>query len=372
MVLTPSLIVPLGSEVPAFALSVRRAALGVLSYFGHPSTLELFLGALKDPAAEVREAAVQGLALVDAAGALEELLAAAKHAEPRMRAAAMRALVHSGRDPRVDANLARALGDPDPWVRYYACQSLGKRRCEIVCSGVIELLRDPAGQVRVAAIEALSRFESAEALAALRSAAGSPDGELMRAALIGLGLTARPEVLPVLRTAIRASDPTTRLLAVSALAPLATIAPHEVMPILAAATNDAHEEVRSAALGLLATMPGPEPAQALIAVVAARPEDRRARTALSTAVPGRIEAIAGALESAQDDVALELASALARLRAEHALIRALECNRPAVRKAAATALATLPGASARAAIARAATTDSDPEVRTVCTLLTSR
>ena len=86
---------------------------------------------------------------------------------------------------------ARGLSDADPWVRYYACQALGRlgREAAEHTDAIVGAARPTRpGQVRVAAIEALSHLPGEVALAALRRAARADDPDVRRAALLGLGL----------------------------------------------------------------------------------------------------------------------------------------------------------------------------------------
>lgn len=347
--------------------STRRAALGILAFFG--VGLDLLLKAVDDAAPEVREAAIQGLAFVDDVRALERLLATSKSDDARTRSAAMRALSQTANDPRVDAHLLRGLQDSDAWVRYFACQSLGKRGAVRVTNAILPLLSDPAGQVRVAAVEALSRFDDEAAFAALEKAAASTDADLTRAALVALGLTRKGRAVSTLKAALGSPEVATRLLAISSLALLPSV---DAAPLLAVATKDESNDVRNAALEMLGPMNGPEAAQALIAAVVASPEDRRAKAALSRGAHGRIAAISQALPEATGEAALELASALVRLGAEDALIDALASPNVDLRRTAATALAPLNSARVRAALSKLAASDPDEEIRRLCKVLAER
>src|SRR6185369_4604531 len=157
---------------------VRRAAVRVLGYLGYEGALPVLLGALADDDARVRDGAVYGLAFFDEPAALHALLAAlADPASERMRAAAARALGQRGRDPAVVAALVAATDDPDPWVRYYSCQSLGNLAAVTAADAIACRLDDPAGQVRLGAIEALSHLPIDSALRALTRAARSDDSD---------------------------------------------------------------------------------------------------------------------------------------------------------------------------------------------------
>ncbi|EYF03993.1 HEAT repeat domain-containing protein [Chondromyces apiculatus] len=214
-----------GPEAEALALTaarspswmVRRAALQVLGHLGSTAGLDILLDATSDPDDRIREAAVQGLPQSHDPRAVAELLTLTRHAASRTRAAAMRALGRIQREPSTVEALGRGVADADPWVRYYACQSLGRLQEQGAAEILATLVHDEAGQVRLAAVEALSKLDTPRARDALLAASRAEDPELQRAAVLGLGATRRPEALPTLLEASRSEDPTTRLIALSAL-----------------------------------------------------------------------------------------------------------------------------------------------------------
>ncbi|MGE5047144.1 MAG: HEAT repeat domain-containing protein, partial [Deltaproteobacteria bacterium] len=105
---------------------VRRSALRIVASFGYPAGLGVLIEAVEGPDDRLRDVAIHGLALMDQPRAVEVLLRTAAHPNPRARAAAMRALGLAATKPESVSCLRTGLSDADPWVRYYACQSLGK------------------------------------------------------------------------------------------------------------------------------------------------------------------------------------------------------------------------------------------------------
>jgi HEAT repeat protein len=174
---------------------VRRAALRILSYLGHASALDVLLAGARDADVRVSDVAISGLPLLEAPAALSALLEFSNAESPQTRASAMRALGHTDGDARVLSRLVAALADGDAWVRYYACQALGKLKADRFTHAIAVLIDDPAGQVRVAAIEALSHLNHELAFSALRQAASSTEVDVRRVALLGLGLSRRTESL---------------------------------------------------------------------------------------------------------------------------------------------------------------------------------
>jgi len=351
----------------------RRAGLRILSYFGYASALEVFIAATRDADPRVRDVAISGLAFIEHPRAHEVLLSAADDGSEKVRAAAMRGLGQSRVDVEVVAALRRRLADQDAWVRYYACQAVGKLRVQELADTLAELLRDQAGQVRVAAVEALSQLTSGAALSALSAAAVSGEADVQRAALIGLGLMQSSESLPVLIAACSAPEAATRLVALSALSAFKS---PETLAVVARAIDDADEGVKVAAIELLAIWPGSEATAVLIAAMTQRGKhgDVRARIARGLAQPtqGRVAGLLAALETADDDLAPALIAALGRVDPgdeTSALFDALRLPNAAARKAAAGMLAARGTRGALAALSQLSDRDPSEEVRRVCALL---
>lgn len=342
----------------------RRAALRIISYFGYPEGLEVLVDALKDEDEKLREAGIYGLPLVDDPKGIAALLDTAKHPSPRTRGAVMRALGQTHTATSVVAALRAGLQDEDGWVRYYACQSLGKLRVDDAAAAVIERMKDPSGQVRIAAVEALARLNGDGAAAALEEAARSADPDLKRAALVGLGLARRANAIPTLREAASSDDTATRLVAIGALAEFDVA---DVIPALAHAASDPDEGIRSAAMGYLSTRRGSEATQALIARLLDPTTRDRALEALAVTADERVDGVLAALETADADQAPLLMAALTRMRrpsSQAAIAAALGFENVHARRAAASALVGAVTAEAREALARA-TSDPDPIVRRI-------
>ncbi|SEM39118.1 HEAT repeat [Stigmatella aurantiaca] len=350
----------------------RRASLRIISYFGYSSGLDVLLHAMRETDERLRDAAIYGLPFIDDPRAVDALLEAARHDSERTRAAAMRALGQTEKEVRVTSCLLGGLGDKDPWVRYYACQSLGKLNEEAAADAIVALADDEAGQVRVAVVDALAHLHTESALKALQRAAVSGDSDVRRAALLGLGVSKRPDALPVLRDAVQAEDPATRLVALSAVAEYDT---QETVSVLMRAATDTDESVRSAAVGFLATRPGMPATQALVSLLGEVSLRERVVNALSLMTEGRIPGLLAALESADEHQAPLLVAALARMQradARAALLSALTASSPAGRRAAAAAVGAMSTVEARDALQEASAHDPDPEVRQACLQALSR
>jgi HEAT repeat protein len=341
----------------------RRAALRIVSYFGYAEGLDILVAGAADADERIRETAIAGLPLLDDPRAKGTLLDVSRHAHAKTRASAIRALGSTTPAPEVVARLREALADEDPWVRYYACQSLAKLRVADAADLIIARMEDTAGQVRVAAVDALAHLRSDRALEALSRAAAESDPDIRRAAIVGLGTIREPKTLPLLRDVARSPDPATRLVAISALAEFSV---PEVVPLLAHAASDPSENVRAAAIGFLATRAGDAATKALIDQLPNPAVRDRVIAALAVAPDGRAEGILSALESAGAELASWLVAALVRMRRPSgfaAIAAALAFENVEARRAAAAALAALGTREANDALRRVAAGDLDPEVR---------
>jgi HEAT repeat protein len=325
----------------------------------------LMVSAVGDADERIREAALGGLPMLEDPRATEAILKASAHQSAKTRAAAVRALGSTSNTPEIVGVVWQRLADEDPWVRYYACQSLAKLQVREAADDIVARIGDDAGQVRVAAVEALAHLRSPCALRALMTAAESTDPDLRRAAILGLGAVRDPSTLPLLRGAAGSSDTTTRLVAVSALAEFDLA---EVVPTLGQAASDPHPGVSSAAIGFLSTRPGDAATKVLIELLANPAVQEAALAALAVALEGRTETILAALETATSTLAEALVSALVRMRRPSALaaiaaVRSFE--NVAARRAAGAALAAVGTREALDALRQYAMNDLDPEVRRI-------
>lgn len=348
--------------------TVRRAGLSVLSYFGFPSALPVFEKVLAQNDARERDIALQGLTLLEQPEARALLLRIARDGSGSTKAGAMRALGQLSNEPSVIEPLVEGLSNGDPWVRYYACQSLGKLKAHQEHEAVCARLDDDAGHVRVAALEALSHFGTAPALARVRTFAQHADLDMRRAALVGLGLARDSESLQILISAATDSDPSTRLVALSSLAALPG---DDVVEVLARASEDGSEVLRAAAMSLLSERPGRAAAEALVDLLARHGERDALMTALSAPREGRVPALLNKIEEADDDLSHLLMSCLARNGSPEAVAgayQALASSNRAARKAAVATVSAFGSQEARTLLEQLSTRDSDPDVRRSCLL----
>lgn len=352
----------------------RCATLRVVRQFGFRSALAASIAAAQDEDDRLREGGLLALAAIEDPSAEAFLLEELKTDDARRRSFAARALTQRTPSPPMSVALLEATSDADAWVRYYATRALA--RIEVsVATGAVErlevLLDDEAAPVRLAAIESLAHHASDRAYQRLVKATESAEEDVRRAAVMSLGIAKRPESLVSLARALGSEDAATRLVAVAALDGFTQPA---VVDLLAQAAEDPDPNVRSTAVGLLANFSSESATLALASIAARDPANARARLALSASSPGRIHGLLHALESADDESALVLVSALVRMRTHdgtQGILSVLRSPNVAARKAAATILASVPTDAATAALRDAATSDPDPEVKRLCAMALS-
>jgi len=288
-------------------------------------------------------------------------------------------LMRADRAVAVDA-LARALRDPDPWVRYIALRSLGSLGDRGVVPAVLETLRtDPAPHVRLAAIDVLGRLRPAEAWEVLEPLARSSDSDIGAAAIVALGHLTRSEALSALEGFLRAPQPWQRVAAVTATSQRSDVSAASMLQWVAAA-DDERDVVVAAIQGLerIARRSGPQGAEAAQALVALTAEPLRRAAAIEalSALPARrIADVAQGLSDALPDVRCASVDALGRMQqaeASRALEIALDDDHPAVRLAAIRALKSLGTREPQKKLMTLARTDPDTDVRRAAMFAASR
>jgi len=345
-------------------LAERRAALRIVVYLGYAESFELCLAALASDDERLRDIALGGLPALEEPRVPAVLIEAARHAASRTRASAIRALGHVEVSSESEAALRAALDDPDAWVRYYACQSLGRRRVNQALPLLVARLGDPAAQVQLAAVEALAALPGRDATQALASLAVSSNLDLLRAALVGIGERKDEALRDLVLAALKSPDSTTRTVALSSYSRFEG-AEAELERV---SLDDTDPGVRQAAIELLGSRESAAATQALIHVVARGQSSDAALLALRQNVEARIPSLLAELERADDTLARQLLLTLSSAESRHyraALEAAFSSNNVSTRRATARVLSLLADDAAKSSLARAAALDTDPEVRRI-------
>ncbi len=160
----------------------RMFAVMVLRELDHPGVLEALSLAVKDPAAEVRRAAVKVFERCDIGDHLSTLLLSLTDEDPEVRRTVVDILANC-RDQEAFDGLQLALQDEDIWVRSSAVRGLGRVGGASSRALVEKALADPVGLVRIAALETLASLVGAAATPQLLAALDHDDEDVVAAAM---------------------------------------------------------------------------------------------------------------------------------------------------------------------------------------------
>jgi HEAT repeat protein len=273
-------------------------------------------------------------------------------------------------DSRTLEPLTAALGDADPWVRYFAARALGEHRREVVLSDLTRLaFDDPAGQVRVAAVNALGRLATRAAVPALDALAACDDPDRAVAAIHALGGIRHADAWPPLQSALRAEGEAHRAAAAHAVARFGGPQAIEVLE-WTAATDPSPAVVDAALEGLAAIAISSDDSESAVRVLVGLAADPARRDRVVSTLGGLpaplIDAIARGLGDARVAVRVAVVRALSRLRqpdASRRLQSALDDASAEVRVAALTELRHLGTRGIERRVAALARSDADPAVR---------
>ena len=159
---------------------VRESAARIAGYFGYENCADLLLECCDDEDERVRQAAVEHLPYLEDDRVISVLSKKLSSDIPRVRAAVAAAL---GKVPHSEAILLTAFADDDPWVRYFAAQSLGRLGSRSSVPVLIKVAEnDPFNHVKLSAVQALGSIGGKEAIAAISSYLRSEDRDLARVA----------------------------------------------------------------------------------------------------------------------------------------------------------------------------------------------
>ena len=161
----------------------RGSAVGVLCRFADQSMVAQRLAlALKDPATEVRRAALRALSSGAATDHWLAIQLALTDEDAEVRRIAAEVLGNCANPEALD-NLRLALCDDDLWVRVAAVRSLGRLGGASESRAIAGALADPVGLVCIAALETLAETLGEKACPELLSACSHADADVVHAAL---------------------------------------------------------------------------------------------------------------------------------------------------------------------------------------------
>ena len=331
-------------ELDAEGLSADNPALrvgAVQSLAGYDINLTetYLLGALVDPALEVRLAAARALGAGRSRRAVAPLIEWLGDIEPKVRIAAAEALGDIG-GPQASAALARSLGDPDHGVRQravHAIGTIGQRGDAAAVIALLPRLSDDKADVRRETVEQLEAIGDRRALIPLVAAFADNHPEVRKSAVRAVGRFGDASVVPALLRLLRDPSEDVRSAAVGSLGAIGSAEAIGALSELLSTGTDLFRSKVAYALGQIARDPSAgkagevalERLVAALATPALRTASREAlRVAGAAAIPALLQHLAGKLPGDPATVVQLLAKA-ADARATEALTAELERRRVA-------------------------------------------
>ncbi|MFP4057375.1 MAG: HEAT repeat domain-containing protein [Candidatus Brocadiia bacterium] len=275
---TEAIIEKVGTANPQMKVVLLRA----LANRGGKDVLPAFLGAAKDPNAEVRIAAYEGMGQLRAPAAVPALIAAIRTAEGDELGAAKAALNRIPGEGVAQA-LVKAMEGAEAEARVELIRCLAARRTGDIAPALLDAARDPAEAVRAEALKALrDRAEPKHVLALVGivvEAKGRREREEAVSTLVAACRGeegAEPTVQPLVAALDRAEPPARRAL----LEALARLGGEKALGAVRGALKDPDEEVRAEAIRQLPKWPRPEVASDLLEIARGQGELRNRVLAL--------------------------------------------------------------------------------------------
>jgi HEAT repeat protein len=238
--------------------SLRRVSVEILSDLPVSEAAQPLIDALYDSDAQVRAAALRGLAQSGATRALLDIAARLDDPEPEVRMQAIIALQKLAADPRgLAALVERHLADPYPPVRARAAMALLQADPGSQAAAISAMVSADDPWARASAVQALGDFGRAETFDLAASALQDADASVRQAAVMALAGIDPSRAVPLCVAALSNDDPAMQVAVVSALE---RIGPPALQAVLSALADPALE---SGALLALERLPAGQAAGAI-------------------------------------------------------------------------------------------------------------
>jgi HEAT repeat protein/beta-lactamase regulating signal transducer with metallopeptidase domain len=215
----PRIVGALSEAIKDPDAQVRQAALQAIARLRDPATFNVLATALRDKEPEVRQQAAHALGQLGDRRALEALAAAIDDTDAEVRQQAIFALGQL-RDPSSGDVLLKALKDADEEVRQQAAFALGQLRDKRAVPSLVAALADADEEVRQQAVFALGQIRDPGSVEALIKAVADKDSEVRQQALFALSQIGDPRATDVAMAALQDPDPEVRQSAAHALSQL--------------------------------------------------------------------------------------------------------------------------------------------------------
>jgi len=215
----PRIVGALSEAIKDPDAEVRQAALQAIARLRDPATFNVLATALRDKEPEVRQQAAHALGQLGDRRALEALAGAIDDTDAEVRQQAIFALGQLG-DPSSGDLLLKALKDADEEVRQHAAFALGQLRDKRAVPSLAAALGDADEEVRQKAAFALGQIRDPGSVDALIKAVADKDSEVRQQALFALSQIGDPRAADAAMAALKDPDPEVRQSAAHALSQL--------------------------------------------------------------------------------------------------------------------------------------------------------
>lgn len=241
--------------------------LTALADTGQPDVLPLLQNHLSAPSAEVRIAALNGIAKLGATKRIDLIAAIASEATGEEQSAARYALA-SIRSPGTDSAILDSMPSTAPKTKIELIRAIGERGMRSATDLLLKTATDPDKVVRAESIRALRETAGPEQVPALivllvKTQDDSERREYERAVAFAIRRSKDARVDEVMRAFQSCSDPDVRT---SLLGVMASVGNSEALPVVRQALKSSDSDVQRAAINALAAWPSPEPASDLLTI----------------------------------------------------------------------------------------------------------
>jgi HEAT repeat protein/beta-lactamase regulating signal transducer with metallopeptidase domain len=195
---------------------VREQAAWALGQIRAAQAIEALAGALKDGSPDVAERAAWALGQIRNPSSVAGLIAGVGHAEPDVREQIAWALGQIGERQAVQA-LVRLLDDAEPDVREQAAWALGQIRDPAAVDGLVAALDDQDADVREQIVWALGQISDARAVPGLIGALNDSEPDVVENAVWALGRLRDERSRDALIGALQKGSPEVRRRVIEAL-----------------------------------------------------------------------------------------------------------------------------------------------------------
>jgi HEAT repeat protein len=220
-------------------LARRRELLEALAERGDEEAVEVLVAGLRDASPGVQQAAMNGLMRIGGPCVVTRLIQMLRE-PPAVRTAAVEVLERIGGDAL--ESILPMLGSPDPNVRKFIVDIVGKQADRRAISPVLPLLSDPDANVRAAAAEACGHLRAEEAVPGLIGLLRDTEWVAV-SAISALAEIGDPASLPPLIEAMEGGGEAVQCAAIDAMARLDREG--KCVPVLTRLIESPNPELRS-------------------------------------------------------------------------------------------------------------------------------